>query len=291
MAVRREKKIDTSSYTVDAKTEIYTNANELVNDCKNRTVRHGSYKLTDEKIRSRSNWYGVPDYNAALELLNTGYQPVVSKLNEELKVTSKLGPRFAFSNEVQGFMPVIPLALNGLPRCMLDVRIKPIKTKVLDIYYDMTATSEKDVDDFIKAGKMLLGTILALESQGYKFNLYALQSYWDCRNYAKHAIDLLCVKVKSSDRPLDLKRISFPLTHPAFFRVIGFDWESKSPVTRYLGDGRGRSIRDDFSKEDCEKIAKSMFGENVFYLSCTELINRNYDKESLKEVLTNAKIA
>lgn len=291
MSVRREKKVDTSSYTVDVRTEMYISANELVNDCKNRAVRHGQYTITDEKIRSRQHWYSVPNYDAALELLNTGYQPVVNKLNEELKVAPKAGPRFAFTNEVQGFMPVIPLALNGIPRSMIDVRVRPIKTKVLDIYYDMTATSEKDADDFIKAGKLLLGTILALESQGYKFNLYALQSYWDCNNYAKHAIDFLCVKVKSSDRPLDLKRISFPLTHPAFFRVIGFDWQSKSPITRYIGDGRGRSVRDDFNKEDCEKIAKAMFGDHVFYMSCTELIGRNYDKKSLMEVLTNAKVA
>lgn len=289
MAIRREQKIPVTGKTLDVKAEIYTSAENAVADCKNRPVRHSQYDMRRHTIRK--NWHGVNTYDEALELLATGYQPTVDTLMKELKVNPQSGPRFAFSNEVQGFMPIIPLALNGLPRCMLDVRIKPMKVKVLDIYYDMTATSEKSPEDFIKAGKMLLGTIIALEKQGYRFNLYAVQNYWDCLHYANHSVDIFCVKVKSSDRPLDIKRISFPLTHPAFFRVIGFDWESKSPITRYIGDGRGRSLADDFSTEDCNKVIKTMFGDNAFYVSCTSIINRDYNRETLTEVFTNAKAA
>lgn len=290
MATRREKKIEIPHrYTVDVKTEIYNSTKELVYDNKHRPIRHNQYDVIRRGVNR--GFHGVDTYDEAYNLLATGYQPVVGKLKEELKVTSGETPRFAFINDVQGFLPIVPLALKGVPNCMVDMRIKPMKTKVIDVYYDMSANCDKDTEDFIKAGKLLLSAILGLEKQGYKLNLYAIQSYWDTHNYGHHAIDILCVKVKSSNSPLDLKRMSFPLAHPAFFRVVGFDWQSKSPVTRYIGDGRGRGIRNDFSQEECEKIVKTMFGNNAFYIACTELIDRNYDTQTLKEALTNDKAA
>lgn len=286
MSTILEKKIDISPFTVDVKAEVYDNARELVLNNKNRPVRHGDYAVDGV----RNSWHGVRSKEEAYNMLDTGYQPVVERLKETLKVVPQSSPRFTFSNNVQGFLPIVPLALKGVPNSMLDMRIRPMKAKVLNVYYDMTANCDKDVDDFIKAGKLLLGTILALEQQGYRFNLYALQSYWDAHNYAKHSIDFLCVKVKSSSSPFDLKRMSFPLTHPAFFRVIGFEWQGKSPITRYIGGGRGRAIAYDLAKSDCEKIVKSMFGNNAFYLSGAKLINRSYDQKTLTEVFTSAKV-
>lgn len=290
MAVRREKVIETSKCKVDARAEIYNCAAEVANDGRSRPLRHRQYDMSRKDIHK--SWHGVDSYEEALDLLSNGYQPVVEELREELKVAQTYGPRFQFSNEVQGFLPVVPLALKGVPNSMIDMRIRPIKTKVLDIYYDMTANCDKDPEDFIHAGKILLGTILALEQQGYRFNLYGVQTYWDCYNYSHvHSLDVLCVKIKSSNSPLDLKRMSFPLTHPAFFRVIGFDWQGKSPITRYAGDGRGRAINYDFRDEDCTKMIRGLFGDNAIYLSCSKLIDEDYDKNTLKGALTNGKVA
>ena len=164
--------------------------------------------------------------------------------------------------------------------------MKPIKSKVLDVYYDMTCNCDITPEEMIRAGQAFLGTVIELEKQGYRFNLYGLQSYgtkWD------GTYDLLCIKIKSSDRPIDLKRISFPLTHPAFFRVIGFDWEGKSPITRDIGTGRGRAMGYEFSKNELRQIAKEMYGDNACYVSCSKVISSRFDKESLKEDFTNDK--
>lgn len=290
MPIRKEKKIPTSKCTTDVRAEIYNCARDVVTDCKMRQTRFKDYDM-QAPGKVRKSWHGVESYAEALDLLANGYQPVVEALREELKVGTNVGPRFKFSNEIVGFLPIVPLAIQGVPKSMIDMRIRKIKSKVLDIYYDMTANSDKSPEDFIKAGKVLLGTILALEKQGYRFNLYAVQSYWDCYNDHNHSIDILCVKVKSSDSPLDLKRMSFPLTHPSFFRVIGFDWQGRSPITRYLGSGRGRAMGYDFNTEDCNKIMKGIFGENAFYISASKLIDKDYDKNQLKEVLLNDKKA
>lgn len=283
MAVRKEKVISTHSADLDARLEIYNSAEEVVTDCRNRTVRHTEYDMS--KVSIRNSWHGVGSYDEALTLLKDGYQPVVDTFREELKVAPREGKRISFNNSVQGFAPIVPLALKCVPNSMMDMRMKPIKTKVIDVYYDMTASASKTPEEFTKAGKALLGTIIELEKQGYRFNLYAIQSYY--YKTRKSTLDVLCIKIKSSDRPLDLKRMCFPLTHPAFFRVIGFDWQSKSPITRYNGSRRGWPLTHDYSNSELKEIATNLFGTTACYVSGTALIDSNYDKQKLKEVFTN----
>ena len=100
----------------------------------------------------------------------------------------------------------------------------------------MTASYSTKSESIINAGVKLLSAIVELEQQGYRFNLYAVQNYY---SYGKGYI--LKVKVKDAMQPLDLKRVSFPLTHTGFFRVIGFDWYSKCPEAKYIS-GYGHSL-------------------------------------------------
>lgn len=285
MAVTRSKKVEVRGSTLDVRTEMYNSAYEVAEDCKNRAVRHKIYDMS--KVNVHKSWHGVGSYEEALDLMRNGYQPTVEELRGELNVAPKDGARISFKNSIEGFAPVVPLALKGVPNCMINMRMKPIKCKVLDVYYDMTANCDKEPEEFIKAGQALLGTVIELEKQGYRFNLYALQSYgtsWD-KSY-----DLLCVKIKSSDKPLDLKRISFPLTHPSFFRVIGFDWQGKSPITRNIGSGRGRAMGYEYDSEDIRKIIRALYGDNACYISCSKFIGSGYDTKNLKEQFTNDKV-
>ena len=276
MAVRREKNITVEGSKYDVHMESYLSANEVVEDCKRRPVRISGYAIGDERIRDE--WHGVNTYDEALTLLHDGYQSSVDSFRNELKVTPRDGTRFSFSNNIQGYAPVVPLALCHVPNSMLDMTMKPIKAKVLDVYYDMTSNCGTEPDEFVKAGKALLGSIIELEKQGYRFNLYAIQTYT-----SSDTIDVLCVKIKSSNKPLDLKRMSFPLTHPAFFRVIGFDWEGKSPVTRDIGSGRGHAIGYDLSGDGLKELSKQLFGDNACYLSCAKVIKSKYDRDVVKE--------
>ena len=284
MAARKDKVIEAGGRKFDTRVEIYTSAEEVANDCKNRPIRIADYNITRHSFKRK--WEGVETYDEALGLLKDGYQPVVEQFKEELKVAPKEGARISFNNNIQGFAPVVPLALKCVPNCMIDMRMKPIKAKVIDVYYDMVVNAGTSPESIIKAGKAVLGTIIELEKSGYRFNLYAVQSYHGTNN-GKRCVDFLCVKVKSSDRPLDLKRISFPLTHPAFFRVIGFDWQSKSPITRDLGWGRGSAMALEYSRSTIKELTAQVFGDTSCYVSCSSFINDGYDKNNLKEVFTN----
>lgn len=260
--------------------EIFNSAMEVVEVGEHRDITDGEFDNVRTSRNARPEFRGVSSYKEACNLLTGGYQPTVEAMRGVFKAkTDGMGKRFSFQNAVVGFAPVVPLALKGVPNCMIDMRMKPMKAKVIDVYYDMTVNCGVASEDIIKAGQTLLGTIIEMERQGYRFNLYAVQTY-----YRDNSSDMLVVKVKSDSQPLDLKRISFPLTHTGFFRSIGFDWYSRVPGGTYRF-GYGGAIGYSKSREELNKIAHELFGQNAVWFSCTEIMRR--DKEYIKEVVSN----
>lgn len=283
-SIQKEKNVTLSNgKKVSVHAEIYNSVRCLEEDCNTRSVHIDDYRLNNSDIHK--DWHGVDSYEEAVQYLRDGYSPVVESLKTTLKRSDNQEKTYRSFNNICGYVPVVPLALKNIPTNMVDMDRNVPKDKVIDIYYDITANCDKEVEQFLKAGEALLSVLIGLEQSGYRFNLYAVQSY---NNDTK--TDLLCVKVKSSDRPLDIKRMSFALIHPSFFRVIGFTWESQSPVTRYVGFGRGTALRHAHSKESISKIIQSTFGDNAHYISGALLIENGYDKEYIKEEICRVQL-
>ena len=267
-------KVDGKDFRVNVET--YNSAMEVAQDCKVR--KNTSPCFHDYKTHTiKQDWHGVGSYEEALTLLRDGYQPTVEKLAASFKMSvNGTQKRMSFQNSVAGFAPVVPLALKGVPNSMISTTIKPMKCKVVDVYYDMGVSSGTSTEQIIENGQKVLAAILDLEKQGFRFNLYAVQAYSDYRS-----ADILCVKVKSSDKPIDIKRISFPLTHHAFFRVIGFDWYGKCPVATYR-DGYGQALTSNV--HDYKEFGKQVFGDGSIYISCNSIKHQGIDH--IKETLT-----
>lgn len=282
MGIIKNKKFTISNNrNMNINVELYNSAQDVVEDCKNRKITDSSFTDYSDNSNISKSFTGVETYEEALDLLRNGYQPTVETLNETLKNVkgSAEVKRIQFENNVHGFTPIVPLALKGVPTSMVNMTMKQIKYKVVDVYYDMTINCGTSTREIIKNGQRALGAIMELEKQGYRFNLYAVQTY-----YRDNDCDMICVKVKSSDRPLDLKRISVPLTHPSFFRVIGFDWYSKCPVAKYRF-AYGKAISYDLNADQKKEFAEKMFGKGSIYISCSDVTRENH--ESLKEVFSN----
>ena len=258
--------------------EVFESADEVVRVSAKRSRTDSRFHNMSDPSEVDKNWTGVSSLEEALELMKSGYQPTVDKLKTGIKANvSGQGKRISFFNDVVGYAPIVPLALQGVPTSMRNSYMKPIKAKVIDVYYDMTAHCGIRKEDIIRAGQKVLAAIMELEMSGYKFNLYAIQSYWgdnDC--------DMLCTKIKSSNTPLDLKRISFPLTHTAYFRVIGFDWYSKTPKGKYRY-GYGHALAGSFNNEEMQKGFQELFGKNCIVFACTDILKK--DEESIKSVI------
>lgn len=261
--------------------EVYDSAYQVVKDCETRKITDSSFNNMRKDVDDK-DWYGVASYQEALDLMETGYQPTVDELKKGIKANlSGQAKRITFHNDVVGYAPIVPLAIMGVPQSMMNSHMKQVKAKVIDVYYDMTASCDNSPKQFIDAGSKLLGAIMELEMQGYRMNIYCVNSFYG------DGCDLLCVRVKSANQPLDLKRISFPLTHPAFFRVIGFDWYSKVPGGKYRF-GYGHAIGYDYNSETMQKGFKEIFGNNAVAFSAAKIIDNKETKEHLKEVIVSA---
>jgi len=277
------KKMKSKAVNVNFMIENYDSTADLVKDCKTRKITDRMFDDMQQKgrVEGDKGWYGVDSYEQALQFLEEGYQPTVEKLKTSININLQgNGKRISFHNDIVGYAPIVPLAILGVPNSMINSHMKPIKAKVVDVYYNITTGAGIDSKDIIKAGIKLLSAIIELEQQGYRFNLYAIQNYYRDECY------MLKVKVKDAMQPIDLKRISFPLTHTGFFRVIGFDWYSKCPEAKYIA-GYGRSLDYQFSGEKMNKVAKELFGNNAVWFGCVKVLKEkdNY----IKEVLTNAR--
>lgn len=274
MSIIFNKKIVINGHSMVFNGERFDSAMELVDTCKTRknTSEHFK-KMKEEQISEK--WHGVKSYDEALNLLRNGYDAGVQQITAALNAGSVTQKRIRFQNNVVGFAPVVPLALMGIPNCMIDTSIKKIKHKVIDVYYDITASASTSPETILKNGKKVLETIVALEKQGYRVNLSAVQGYTD-----ESSCDMLIVKIKSADRPMDLKRVTFPLIHPAFFRVIGFDWYGKFPKGKYRPlYGQALNYKIDIKNKD---FIKQMFGEHSIYISNSYLTSdKNADLEKI----------
>lgn len=260
--------------------ELFNSADECAKVCQTRPMTSSSFEDVRKEADGNKKWYGA-GYDEAMELLKNGYQPTVDALRGVFKanVTGE-GKRFKFQNSPVGFAPIVPLALMGVPNSMLDMRMRPIKAKVVDVYMDMTCKSGTKSKEIMDASKKVLSAVIELERQGYRFNLYSCTGYFDDKTG-----DVVCVKVKSAEQPLDLKRVSFPMAHTAFFRVLGFDWYSKFPIGKYRSC-YGHAAYFDF-KKDTRELYQQLFGKkNIVFFGVQELISDG-DEKAIKEALEN----
>lgn len=266
--------------------ESYNSAADVVRDCREREFISGKGfdNMGDGHLGGHTtSWLGVESYEQALRLLEEGYQPVVEEMKTMIKTNLQgEGKRISFHNDVVGYAPIVPLAIMGVPNSMLNSYMKPIKSKVVDVYYDGAFRGGTSSSDIIATGAKVISVIIKLEQQGYRFNLYQVQGYSD-----ETGTNLMKVKLKDAAQPIDIKRISFPMAHTAFFRVIGFDWYSKTPRGRYIS-GYGRALSD-ISKTSGKlgEMFREMFGKNAVYVSGNAIMYRGKDGEKyLMEVFT-----
>lgn len=278
-----QKQIKVGYQKFSVNTEIYENSEQMVNDLTTRSITNSRFDNIQK--RSFDDWEGVKTYDECLNYLRNGYQPVVEELKKSVKPSIKgESKRITFQNNVVGGNPIVPLAMIGVPNNMLDMQMKPIKSKVLDVYYDVTCPCTVNSEDIIKAGQIVLETIMKLEQQGYKFNLYAVQCYSDDRS-----ADLLAIKIKSSNQPIDLKRMSYALTHTSFFRVLGFDWYTRFPKGKWRPSlGKPIATVLDYDTDKVNEFIRQIFGKNSMLLSGSIMHknHRNSKDEYISRVIT-----
>lgn len=178
-------------------------------------------------IKRDSSFSKTSSFDEAMNLFTDGWTSMSTEINNKLSVGHG-----AMVNEramqrvlsVQGFQPVVPLYLSGVPQNMVSTRFKPMKKKVITIDKDVCYSAVVTSDEIVKESVKALAVIKKLESQNYRVNLNIVF----CPEYGKR----FCfkIKIKSSSERLNVGKMSFPLVHPSMLRRLLFRLEEVHPT-------------------------------------------------------------
>ena len=101
--------------------------------------------------RSDSYFSKTSSFDEAMNLFTDGWTSMSTEINNKLSVGHG-----AMINEramqrvlsVQGFQPVVPLYLSGVPQNMVSTRFKPMKKKVITIDKDVWTAETENIAKF-----------------------------------------------------------------------------------------------------------------------------------------------
>lgn len=260
--------------------ETFADANEITEVSNRRPQRH-EFDHDFTRSRVRSSFHGVDTWDEACDLLKYGYKEVVPKLSKMVEMTAKgEATKTSFRNDVVGYAPVVPLALRGVPKCMINSYKKPVKDKVVNIYLDRTALCQWEPHEIVEATSNFVAALTELELQGYRFNVTVVKT-----NANSSVCNMLTLKVKDANLPIDLQRMSYPLMHTAFARVTCWDWYSRCPQSVHITN-LGRHLGGHFSSEKIVNALEEMFNERCILFQLEEMYQKS--KEYIEEVIVNA---
>ena len=118
-----------------------------------------------------SDWCDTSSYEEAHDNMIAGrvYDNLTTDLNKYK--TNGCKEKNNSYLDVVGFAPVVPLALQNVPLCMVNKK-KTINNKIVTIVYNAATPWNVESDEIMKTTTELMKNIIQLERDGYRVNLY-----------------------------------------------------------------------------------------------------------------------
>lgn len=188
------------------------------------TPLNDTFRWTDlhssKQSQERTIFTGTQSFDEAQSLLKNGWEDMSNKISQKLKADNvEIKPSMAYRNTlgVQGFQPVVPLYLQGVPQNMASRRMVPVKQKIItlnkSISYSAFWTIDGIMEESIKAFKL----IKRLEAQNYRCMLNLVFGSSSSTNAY-----VIKIKLKSPNEKLNISKLSFPLVNPSMLRRLIF---------------------------------------------------------------------
>lgn len=181
----------------------------------------------DSKNNNKS-FSGTESYEESLELMRKGYVDGMNKLDDTMIGAVNTRTSNDYKNiqtvDVVGFAPIVPNALIGVPKSMINSKRITIPSKVISILYNACDSSGVKANRFVVAGAHLLSLIIQLEKKGYRVSLSVAAAF--CTDKQK---SICAVVVKDHRSKINPLKVSYPLLHPSFFRRQMFRWLETNP--------------------------------------------------------------
>ena len=238
---------------------VFSNISEYYNFCKKTPRRPSADNSSEDTGGDRKKWTGTETLEEAYELLVNGDEKLfqeISKKKNKIDITKVLGNKIGKNrpfNDIVGFQADVSSYLKGIPTNMINQKPLKVSQKILNIFIDGAVSAGVSPTKIREAGVIYASVIDILEKRGYRCNLYIIESSeYEQWNYYS------ITRVKTDREPFNLKKLAFPIAHPAYFRRIGFKWiESCNIPVEPTSWGYGKPINDKKKMKDTlEKYLK-----------------------------------
>lgn len=179
-------------------------------------------------------------FKEASDLLRDGWDEMAQDLTNRLNVSVKTIPTMQRKSvlSVAGYQPVVALYLAGVPQNMIDTKMVPVKSKIINITKSINYSGGTSTSMIIKESVKAMQVVKRLEAQGYRVNLsITLGTAADHRN-------VLCkVCIKRAGEKLNVSKLAFPMLHPSMLRRLFFRYIEVCPdVTHGYTYGYGHPV-------------------------------------------------
>lgn len=222
--------------------ERYESISDFVNALNARQVDpfYKDILISHKTGEERAAFTGTKSFEEADDLLMNGDLETAKKMNIKARnIKQAKGVKNTITRGPVGFVPNIPAYLSGNPNNMFSVRSQSYKsTKVINLIINNTVPYYVGGDELAEFGVNLLNVVAALESKGYRLNVYITDtSYFD----KSKNTGVIVVKIKDSGKPLNVTKVAYPLANPSFSRRHFRNWIEKNGNLKSKFYGAGLS--------------------------------------------------
>lgn len=193
-----------------------------------------------------AGWSGTDTFEEAVDLAINGWPEGCKRLMTAM-AAAQSSPAMtpALMMDVAGAYPIAALAAAGDPCSMVDLqpveeRVRPIVRLVVQ----RGGSSAYSAEAFMNYGAAVLSYIEGLEAANFRVEIEV--AFAAKISPVDHYLSVI---VKRAEEPMEMDRMAYVLTHPAFFRRIAFAVKESTPgVAEYLraqAYGFSRSPRED----------------------------------------------
>ena len=213
----------------------YKSINQMLKDFDTKPNNQPFCSRTVKTVRG-SYFNHYTDYNTACELIRTGWDEG-TKMLKKAKKAIKVPENKVTRRSPYGFYPIIPMAMIGNPNSMIYKKSDKTR-KIINIYYDTGNLSHVESDLMLKAGALALTYVNELERTGnVDINLYTQAMAEDHDEILR-----ISLRIKDAGKAFSLRRVAFPMIHPAMHRMIVFRAREINEDIKNRWSGYGQTV-------------------------------------------------
>ncbi len=226
-------------------------------------------------------------YDEAFKLMRYGDDESYALLKEVRKennideMENSVRKRKKLVQDVAGFQPIVPNAILGLPKSMINNNYDLSRKKIVRIFFDVSVSGFVQARTMALAGAKIMSYIDTLEYNDYRVELYIGDTSYV---YNKNQVQGWGFPIKASDQPLNIRKLAFYFINPSFLRRISFRVaEAEETLWDVTHNGYGAADH----TEDCARMVFNALGDDVNYYGLDVLNSKEFttDLEEVKKQL------